>query len=136
VGEVRRTGIFVEPAMEMNQAPLGATSGGARLLTSRGEGEILINDGSRGRSPHRRFRPNGAENYFGLGFYKYAAPAGAGERGLQPASTCEWTRALEILCAGGSVAVKRRERRAPWGVADGKDPVKGSLGWTNGPKGD
>jgi hypothetical protein len=30
-------------------------------------------------------RPDGAENYFGLGFYKYAAPNGAGEgRAVSP----------------------------------------------------
>jgi hypothetical protein len=51
-------------------------------------------------------RPAGAEIYFGLGFYKYAAPDGAGERGLQPASAHELTRALEILDAGRQAQVE------------------------------
>jgi hypothetical protein len=64
-GEVRRTGIVVESATQTNQAPFRS--------------EIIGNvDGI--------CRPAGAEIYFGLGCYKYAAPDGAMERGLQPAS--------------------------------------------------
>ena len=46
-------------------------------------------------------RPAGAEIYFGFGCYKYAAPDGAGERGLQPASMCELAGAWEHFCACG-----------------------------------
>ena len=36
-------------------------------------------DGSSAASPHRICRPDGAENYFGLDFYKDFAPDGAGD---------------------------------------------------------
>jgi hypothetical protein len=45
--------------------------------------------------------PTGLRIILVMGFYKYAAPDGAGERGLQPASMCELVWALENFCACG-----------------------------------
>jgi hypothetical protein len=57
--------------------------------------------------------PNGAGFYFGFGFYKYAAPDGAGERGLQPASMSTMVRRWKMAGLLSFGTMKRRKRRAP-----------------------
>jgi len=59
-GEVRRTGIVVEPAVQNESSSVQERHHGGR--------------------PQGLCRPAGAEIYFGLGFYKYAAPDGAENR--------------------------------------------------------
>jgi hypothetical protein len=103
--------------MQMNQAPSGATSWwpSARTMPPRW-GWIL----------------------FWFWFYKYVAPDGAGERGLQPASTCEFRGRWKMSARAGLREVKRRERRAPGAECgrprplpcpngDARSPVRGRL---------
>jgi len=66
-------------------APSLETSGGRKGVrrgrqTRQPGAAVLPSKDPMGGRPQGRCRPAGAEIYFGLGFYKYAAPDGAGER--------------------------------------------------------
>jgi hypothetical protein len=99
-------------------------------------------------TPRRSKAKAGAEIYFGLGFYKYAAPDGAlvgTLRGDVPAGAFPFLASgifEQPARRGQECAGRRTAQRAPslprWPgtrVAVGKDPANGSLGWTNGTKG-